>query len=650
MKYVAVRIYFLIISLIPFCLNAQIFTNSAPQWGITQHNWDGVYGSGVSTLDWNMDGWDDLTFGNSSGTLRTFINNQGNGFTYLHLPIIQQTESKSIMWIDIDGDGDMDFYYSDAAGRTEILKNVGDTIFINVTDVTNIVQVDVESEGSSWADYDNDGDLDLYICRYIESDVNLPSEYRNVLMRNDGDFQFSDVTIESNTGIYTRASFQSIWYDWDRDGFQDLFIINDKAGKNTLFHNLQNGQFEDIANQVGLDIIMDAMSATLGDYNSDGITDIYISDSGIGVTPQGCKLFRGTQSGVYIEESELLGVNLIEFCWGAVWIDIDNDTDLDLFISEHDPLNPYQENYLFENSGMSESTQYEFNQVSTNVFDTDLLNSHTIASGDFDRNGWVDFVVHNVGNHKARIWMNAGFSEDDANYIQIGLLGKLSNTLGVGSWIEVSSGGITQSKSTHCGENYLGQEGSYEHFGLGETSFIDSLKIEWPSGITDKYFDLDIGDDTEPRSFYTEGASACPHVSDNELCGTETITVAATPFWEGAEVVWSYQETAPQDSGLDEIQPYEIFLSESIEMTISNSGFYKYTVSHQGTNLCESSFQITNEFIGDLNGDGVIGSADILVIMSEYGCLTNCTIDFNSNGSTDINDLLFLLAIFGESC
>jgi hypothetical protein len=650
MKYVAVRICFLIISSIPLCLKAQIFTNSAPQWGITQHNWDGVYGSGVSTLDWNMDGWDDLTFGNSSGTVRTFINNQGNGFTTIHLPISQQTESKSIMWLDIDGDGDMDFYYTDANGRTEILENVSDTLFINVTALTNIAQVDVETEGSSWADYDNDGDLDLYICRYYESEEDLGAEYRNVLMRNEGDFQFTDVTAESYTGIYVRASFQSVWYDWDRDGFQDLFVINDKDGANTLFHNLQNGQFEDIASQVGLDVSLDAMSATLGDYNSDGITDIYISDSGIGINPQGSKLFRGTQSGVYIEESELLGVNLIEFCWAAVWIDIDNDTDLDLFISEHDPVNPYQENFLFKNSGTTSSTPFEFNLVSTDVYDTDLLNSHTVASGDFDRNGWIDFVVHNVGNHTARIWMNSGFTSDPTNYIQIGLLGQLSNTVGVGSWIEVSAGGITQAKSTHCGENYLGQEGLYEHFGLGETSFVDSLKIEWPSGIIDKYYSLDIGNDTEPRALYTEGYSACPHVSNTVLCDSETVTVSATPFWEDAEVVWSYQETAPQDSGLDEIQPYEILLSESIEMTLTNSGFYKYTVSHQGTMLCESSFQITNELIGDLTGDGVIGSSDILVLISEFGCISNCSIDFNSNGSTDINDLIFMLAIFGESC
>ena len=150
--------------------------------------------------------------------------------------------------------------------------------------------------------------MDLYICRYYESTEDVSPEYRNVLMRNEGGFQFTDVTTLSFTGIYTRASFQSVWYDWDRDGFQDLFVINDKDGANTLFHNLQNGQFEDIATQVGLDISMDAMTASIGDYNADGITDIYISDSGIGANPQGSKLFRGTQSGVYVEESELLGV------------------------------------------------------------------------------------------------------------------------------------------------------------------------------------------------------------------------------------------------------------------------------------------------------------------------------------------------------
>ena len=644
------RLSVFLLLLLPYLLRGQIFTNYAPQWGLVQYDWDGVYGAGVSTVDWNLDGWDDLTFGNSTGSVRTFINNQGNGFTSIPLPIHQQTESKSIIWVDIDNDGDLDFFYSDADGRVEILKNDGDSAFINVSSITNIEDVDIDSEGSSWGDYDNDGDLDLYICRYYESEENLSAEYRNVLMRNDGDFQFTDVTELSNTGIYIRASFQSVWFDWDGDGFIDLFIANDKNGANTFFHNLQNGQFEDITFDVGLDIVMDAMTTSLGDYNSDGITDIFVTDSGLGTAPQGSKLFRGTESGHFIEESELIGLDLYAFCWGAAWMDVDNDTDLDIFIAEHDLLNPYQENYLFENSGIETSTPYEFSLFSTDVYYTDLLNSHTVATGDFDRNGWIDFVVHNVGNHKARVWMNSGFTDSPANYFQIGLLGQVSNTMGIGSWIEVSAAGVTQKRSTHCGEAYLGQEGLYEHFGLGDSSFVDSMNIVWPSGVIDKYFDLDIGSGIDPRSVFTEGYSACADIADIMLCSPETVTLAATPHWQDAEVVWSYQETEPQSFELIESQPYETFLSESLEMTLSEEGFYKYTVSHQGTVLCESSFQIMQELIGDITGDGVVGSADVLVLISAYGCQTNCSIDFTSNGSTDVNDLLFLLMKFGDSC
>ncbi len=644
------RLFFLFLALSPWITSAQIFKNNAPQWGVVQYDWDGIYGSGVSTADWNLDGWDDLTFGNSSGAIRTFTNTQGTGFSILPLPINQQAESKSILWLDIDNDGDMDFHYSDAEGRTEILENIGDTTFINVTEITNIQQTFISSEGSSWCDYDNDGDLDLYICRYYESEEDLGAEYQNVLMRNDGDFQFTDVTSQSNTGTYTRASFQSVWFDWDRDGFQDLFIINDKNGVNTLYHNLGDGGFEDIADQVGLNISMDAMSASVGDYNTDGITDIYISDSGLGEFPQGSKLFRGTPSGVYSEESIPMGVNLQEFCWGAVWIDMDNDTDLDIFIAEHDLSNPYQENYLFENTGTSGTNTLEFNLASTEIYFTDLLNSHTTASGDFNRDGWIDFVVHNTGNHKARIWINSGFNEDPANYIQIGLLGQKSNKMGIGAWMEVSAGGITQVRGTHCGENYLGQEGFYEHFGLGETSFMDSMTIEWPSGVVDKYFGLDIGNDTEPRAIYTEGHSACSDFADTVLCGTETITVASTPFWEDAEVVWSYQETAPQEFEVDDLQSYEMYLSESMEITIASEGFYKYTVAHQGTLLCESSFHITQGLLGDLNVDGVIGSSDILELISNYGCTSDCFADINGDGTTEIHDLLLLLSKFGDSC
>ena len=87
-----------------------------------------------------------------------------------------------------------------------------------------------------------------------------------------------------------------------------------------------------------------------------------------------------------------------------------------------------------------------------------------------------------------------------------------------------------------------------------------------------------------------------------------------------------------------------------MEITIASEGFYKYTVAHQGTLLCESSFHITQGLLGDLNVDGVIGSSDILELISNYGCTSDCFADINGDGTTEIHDLLLLLSKFGDSC
>ena len=115
-------------------------------------------------------------------------------------------------------------------------------------------------------------------------------------------------------------------------------------------------------------------------------------------------------------------------------MDVDNDTDLDLFVAEHDFLSPYGENYLYENHGPASS--FAFEPFGTEVYDTDYLNSHVVASADFDRNGWIDFVMHNIGNHVVRIWMNSGF-DDGHESIGIALEGTLSNRPAIGSQIDL---------------------------------------------------------------------------------------------------------------------------------------------------------------------------------------------------------------------
>ena len=103
-------------------LAAQIFQNAAPSWGITQYDWDGIYGAALSTADWNDDGWPDLTVGSTDGALRTFVNQQGSGFSMTPLPWTMQSETKALIWLDLDNDGDDDLFVQEETGRCGLIR------------------------------------------------------------------------------------------------------------------------------------------------------------------------------------------------------------------------------------------------------------------------------------------------------------------------------------------------------------------------------------------------------------------------------------------------------------------------------------------------------------------------------------------------
>ncbi len=633
---------------LPFFSIGQTFQDLAPEWGIVQYNWDGMFGAGVTAADWNRDGWDDLTFGNSEGAVRTFVNNGGNGFSMVALPITQEAETKAIQWVDIDGDYDMDFFLTDRYGRIAVLENLGDSAFVDVSDSSGLPQGPVESAGASWGDYDNDGDLDLHICRYYENEEESDPIYKNVLMRNDVGFSFTDVSSESQIDIFTRFSFQSIWYDWDGDGWMDLYVINDKNGANTLFHNEQNGQFTEISSEVGADLVLDAMTASLGDFNQDGYQDIFMTSTVIGNDGIGSQLLVGSENGQYQENSEFYGLNFQRYCWGAAWMDVDNDTDLDLFVAESEPLNPFQENYLYQNHGpfllnppfSGNETDYFMDPFPEYVYALDFLNSNTVVTGDFDRNGWIDFVVHNTDNHKARIWMNSGFNEYPPEYIQIGVQGTVSNTMGIGAEVEVIDAELSQKRIIHCGENYLGQESFYEHFGLDNmndpTSTVDQINIFWPSGIIDSWYDYEPQD----RYLFIEGSSACDNFDNSpiNLCEELEDQILFEVEWEGGFVIWS------------DVESGEI-LDQNGQLDIQSAGLFEATVFHNETVVCSVTLEIEGISVAsDLDGSGAVDSLDFLHFLSEYGCAESCTTDVNGDGETNIEDLLQMLVEFGSSC
>lgn len=236
----------------------------ASDWSVTQYDWDGIYGAAVSTADWNDDGWPDLTFGSTDGALRTYVNQQGQGFEALPLPWNMGSETKALVWLDLDNDGDDDLFVQEETGRCGILRNDGEGFFINVTPNSNLPQAATEAAGVSFGDMDNDGDLDLHLCRYLEYPMNNSPADRNVLMRNDGNFTFTNVSSESGIDTHLRLSFQSIWWDQNEDGWQDIFVINDKNGANAMFRNNGDGTFFDVAGELNMDLVMDCMTASMG--------------------------------------------------------------------------------------------------------------------------------------------------------------------------------------------------------------------------------------------------------------------------------------------------------------------------------------------------------------------------------------------------
>jgi hypothetical protein len=372
----------------------------------------------------------------------------------------------------------------------------------------------------------------------------------------------------------------------------------------------------------------------LGDFNQDTRLDLFLTNTPFGGDGLGSKLLMGMADGTYSEVASSHGLNLDRWCWGAAWMDADNDMDLDLFVTEHEFLNPYGINYLYENQG--NESGFTFEPFGEEVYGIDYLNSHVVATADIDRNGWVDFVVHNLGNHAARIWMNSGFSNGNTS-VGIHLQGTFSNRPAAGSRIRVHAGGVVQSRIVHVGENYLSQENEVELFGLGSHD-LSLVEIQWPSGLHET-FDASLHNLT-PFSQHTlvEGHSPCPESEvAHEVCaGGPALQIPAPP--------------APFEALWTSANGEELVAGDALvwDPTMGN---FQMTATWNGVETCSVSHHVTLiEVPGDLDADGSVAASDLLELFSQLGCTSGCFADLNQDGIVNVSDLLTLLTLVGQSC
>ena len=460
-------------------LKAQIsFSNEASNIGIEAICGNSLYGSGITFFDYDNDGWDDITIASAHGDPIRFFKNINGNFVEQTLNIAPNNwRNKQVNWVDIDNDGDNDLFVTSDTHSNRLYENLGNMVMQDITVSSGMLTDVLVTYGASWGDYNKDGFLDVFIS-------NRSTSIPNVLYKNNGDNTFT--ITNSTAGIINTGmlSFCSAFFDYNNDGHQDIYVANDKIeNSNTLYKNNGDGTFTDVSAISGAGISIDAMSVTIGDYNADGWMDIYITND-----IPGNVFLKNNGDGTFTDIAQSNGTTFNSVGWGAVFLDAENDADLDLYVSgEHDGSVPgYLSSALYQNDNND-----EFNIINS-AMPGDLAISYSNAIGDTDNDGYPEIAVNHINHDNIFLWKNS--TPHTNNWLKVKLEGTESNRSGIGSLIEISLNGTKQFRYTLCGEGYLSQNSASEFFGLGGATSIDYVKVKWLSGVEDIIYNLDVNE------------------------------------------------------------------------------------------------------------------------------------------------------------
>ena len=455
------------------------FENLASDYGLSLSCGDTFLGNGVSFVDFDGDGWDDLTFATDDSQSVRFFKNFNGVFSehYFNMPDLTY-QTKSVNWIDYDNDGDKDLFITSFTHSNRLLRNDGNSILVDVTVASGFPSECLKTYGASWGDINNDGYLDVFLSSFDPNKV-IP----NLLFKNNGDGTFANISMSAGISNVGHLSFCSALFDYDNDGDQDIYISNDRViNTNILYLNNGDETFTDVSVLSGTALSIDAMSVTVDDFNSDGWFDIYITNT----ASVGNFFLMNNGNGTFTNISDSTGTEVNGPCWGAVFLDADNDRNRDLYVSsEADGSTNGNPSVFFRNLGGQNFISYTNNFYG---FFGDINESYSNAIGDVDNDGFPDIIVTNSNLQNVDFWKNNTNSNN--KWLKVKLEGTLSNKDGIGSVIEISANGNIQYNYTLSGEGYLSQNSLNEFFGLANNAVVDYVKVKWLSGIEDVLYNV----------------------------------------------------------------------------------------------------------------------------------------------------------------
>ncbi len=485
-------------------------------------------GSGVALLDFDNDGWLDIYLLNGStvAALRgqeappramLFHNNHDGTFTDVtdKAGVANERWGFGVAVGDYDNDGWPDIYVANY-GKNRLYHNNHDGTFTDVAEKAGVA-LGGWSTGPTWGDYDRDGLLDLFVPGYVKFDVDHPPregklcQFRGMgvfcgpqglpgegdhLFHNNGDGTFTDVSVKAGvsdaSGMYGLAS---VFVDVDDDGWPDLAVANDSV-PSFLYRNRHDGTFEEIGVASGFALADDghvqaSMGIAIGDYNRDGKVDFYVSS----FSDDYNSLYRNEGAGNFSEVAYRagLGYPTIPFLsWGTGFLDFDNDGLLDIFVAnghvypgvdQQDWGISYAERpQLFRNLDGS-----KFKEVppATGSGLADVINARGAALGDLFNDGHIDVVINSMDSTPSLL---RNVVKNGNHWIEFKLVGgPKSPRDAIGAKVFVTAGGIRQRGDVYSGGSYGSNSDPRLHFGLGSSSKIEKVEVQWPSGRREQF-------------------------------------------------------------------------------------------------------------------------------------------------------------------
>lgn len=409
--------------------------------------------------DFNNDGHDDIFVCQVRGSNLLYKNNGDNTFTEVaaELGLNKEGNSNTAVWGDLDNDGWLDLYVAIRQEANLLYHNNGDGTFTEMA-----IEAGVAAQGDPRSvhvvDVNRDGLLDIYIANLRE---------QNILYQNMGNLQFEDRVYESNTRDILIAQ-AAVFFDYDNDGDQDLYLSHDAYETNILYQNDGNGYFTDVSVISRTDIEIQSMGVDIGDINHDGWLDMYITNLGKNV------VLMNNQDGTFSNVSTQTGLIDNGMGWGSCFLDFDNDGFIDLYTANDSYFSPFP-NVLQRNLGND-----TFEIVDQNTAIASMAGGYGVASLDINKDGLLELFVANTGSDGNQFFLN--ITPTPGNYLKIKAQGTTSNRDAIGTKITLEAEGRIFTDEVNAGSGFASQNSQTLHFGLGNLQVIDKMTVVWPNG------------------------------------------------------------------------------------------------------------------------------------------------------------------------